>query len=151
MTGLESGEYVEILAGISEGDEIVTSAQFLIDSEASLAGSIKRLESVERQYLSNVSSARYLPAAGSMTSTWSSERIRVSHGPIDVLGWPSMTMVFDALEAASWTPVKWVRTCGSYWQEHRGESVLETIHRGASDATGVSRRSKLSPADHDDD
>ncbi len=45
MTGMESGEWVEIIAGIEEGDKIVTSAQFLLDSEASLVGSIRRLDS----------------------------------------------------------------------------------------------------------
>ncbi|MGD9020347.1 MAG: efflux RND transporter periplasmic adaptor subunit [Lysobacterales bacterium] len=43
LTGLESGEYVEVLAGISEGDRVVASAQFLLDSESSIAGSIRRL------------------------------------------------------------------------------------------------------------
>ncbi len=36
--GRESGERTEILAGLSEGQQIVASGQFLIDSEASLAG-----------------------------------------------------------------------------------------------------------------
>jgi len=41
--GIESGEYVEILQGINEGDQVVVSGQFLIDSEASMRGSIKRM------------------------------------------------------------------------------------------------------------
>lgn len=45
--GIESGNYVEILNGVSEGDEIVTSGQFLIDSEASMRGSVKRMSVVE--------------------------------------------------------------------------------------------------------
>ncbi|MCK5382291.1 MAG: efflux RND transporter periplasmic adaptor subunit, partial [Gammaproteobacteria bacterium] len=32
--GIESGDWVEILAGIEPGDEVVTSGQFLLDSEA---------------------------------------------------------------------------------------------------------------------
>ena len=44
MTGIESGEWLEIITGLEVGDEVVTSAQFLIDSEASLAGSIQRLD-----------------------------------------------------------------------------------------------------------
>jgi Cu(I)/Ag(I) efflux system membrane fusion protein len=38
QVGREAGDRSEILAGLSEGDEIVASGQFLIDSEASLAG-----------------------------------------------------------------------------------------------------------------
>ena len=37
-TGREAGEQIEILAGLSEGEKIVASGQFLIDSEASLSG-----------------------------------------------------------------------------------------------------------------
>ncbi|RMF12179.1 MAG: efflux RND transporter periplasmic adaptor subunit [Alphaproteobacteria bacterium] len=43
IPGLESGEKVEILQGLVEGERVVTSAQFLIDSEASLAGTILRM------------------------------------------------------------------------------------------------------------
>ncbi len=38
QTGREAGERIEILAGLSEGEKIVASGQFLIDSEASLSG-----------------------------------------------------------------------------------------------------------------
>ena len=34
--GIESGDFVEIISGLEEGDRVVTSGQFLIDSEASL-------------------------------------------------------------------------------------------------------------------
>jgi Cu(I)/Ag(I) efflux system membrane fusion protein len=36
-TGIESGEYTEILDGLQEGEKVVVSGQFLIDSEASLS------------------------------------------------------------------------------------------------------------------
>ncbi len=94
LTGMESGSYVEILAGIEEGDEIVTSAQFLIDSEASLAGSIKRLE-VGAESEEQRTGGAFSPAAGSTKSIRQSAGVRISHGPIEALGWPSMTMVFD--------------------------------------------------------
>ena len=41
--GAESGDEVEILAGLDEGEQIVTSAQFLIDSEASFTGTAIRM------------------------------------------------------------------------------------------------------------
>ena len=46
IAGIESGNYVEILKGVNEGDEIVTSGQFMIDSEASMRGSIVRMSSM---------------------------------------------------------------------------------------------------------
>jgi Cu(I)/Ag(I) efflux system membrane fusion protein len=132
LTGLESGDFVEILAGISEGDEVVSSAQFLIDSEASLAGSIKRLESVDE-----------LPAQRDLGSVFASgwvdgvdrseRRVRVSHGPIDALGWPSMTMVFDVkptVDLAGIEAGQGIRF--ALVQEHAGEYVIEQIFSGDS-------------------
>jgi membrane fusion protein, copper/silver efflux system len=46
-TGTEFGDRVEVLAGLDVGERIVTSGQFLIDSEASMAGSMLRLTSPE--------------------------------------------------------------------------------------------------------
>jgi len=47
VTGIESGDKVEITSGLDEGDNIVVSSQFLIDSESSLKASIGRMQSVE--------------------------------------------------------------------------------------------------------
>lgn len=47
VAGIESGEWVEIISGLSEGDEIVVSSQFLIDSESSLKASLRRMQPVE--------------------------------------------------------------------------------------------------------
>jgi Cu(I)/Ag(I) efflux system membrane fusion protein len=38
QVGAEAGDRTEILSGLSEGERIIASGQFLIDSEASLAG-----------------------------------------------------------------------------------------------------------------
>ncbi|MGB5831943.1 MAG: efflux RND transporter periplasmic adaptor subunit [Thiohalocapsa sp.] len=43
VTGMQRGGEVEVLSGLAEGDEIVTSGQFLIDSESSLQASFMRL------------------------------------------------------------------------------------------------------------
>ena len=41
--GMESGDFLEIVQGVDEGDEIVVSGQFLIDSEASMRASLGRM------------------------------------------------------------------------------------------------------------
>jgi Cu(I)/Ag(I) efflux system membrane fusion protein len=43
LAGIESGDYVEIIKGVEAGDRIVVSGQFLIDSEASMRGSLMRM------------------------------------------------------------------------------------------------------------
>jgi Cu(I)/Ag(I) efflux system membrane fusion protein len=40
---MESGDYVEIIQGVDEGEHVVTSGQFLIDSEASMRAGIRRM------------------------------------------------------------------------------------------------------------
>ncbi|MFT5141258.1 MAG: Cu(I)/Ag(I) efflux system membrane fusion protein, partial [Rhodothermales bacterium] len=72
----------------------VTSAQFLLDSEASLAGSIVRLDQAED------SSGPEVPVTA-FGSGWIEEintadrRLRVMHGPISALSWPAMNMIFE--------------------------------------------------------
>lgn len=43
VVGMRAGERVEILSGLEVGDRVVTSGQFLIDSESSLQASFNRL------------------------------------------------------------------------------------------------------------
>ncbi len=45
--GIESDDWIEIRHGIKEGDVVVTSGQFLIDSEASVRASFSRMQSTE--------------------------------------------------------------------------------------------------------
>jgi Cu(I)/Ag(I) efflux system membrane fusion protein len=127
MTGVESGNWVEIIAGIDEGDEVVTSAQFLLDSEASLAGSIRRLGAVpdpaERPEIDAVFASGRVDAVDR-----NRERIRVSHGPIDELGWPSMTMEFRVLPGVDLGRVRVGQEIRfTLKQQHAGEYVIETI------------------------
>ncbi|MEJ8566587.1 efflux RND transporter periplasmic adaptor subunit [Elongatibacter sediminis] len=97
MTGIESGEWVEVIAGLDAGDEVVTSAQFLLDSEASLTGSLRRLESGAER---DDAPPRVVFGSGVVDAVdRTARRMRISHGPIERLGWPAMTMEFDALPA----------------------------------------------------
>ncbi|MEJ2534863.1 MAG: efflux RND transporter periplasmic adaptor subunit [Gammaproteobacteria bacterium] len=94
LTGLESGSWVEIVAGLREGEPVVTSAQFLIDSEASLAGSIVRLDPGHHREAGE-------PPVSAVANGWIEDiepgerRMRIAHGPIDALGWPAMNMMFE--------------------------------------------------------
>ncbi|HNP34868.1 MAG TPA: efflux RND transporter periplasmic adaptor subunit [Woeseiaceae bacterium] len=42
--GIESGERIEIREGLARGDRVVTSAQFLIDSESNIATALQRMD-----------------------------------------------------------------------------------------------------------
>jgi Cu(I)/Ag(I) efflux system membrane fusion protein len=45
--GMRAGERMEILAGLEEGDRVVVSGQFLIDSESNLQASFRRMTPLE--------------------------------------------------------------------------------------------------------
>lgn len=95
--GREAGGRTEILAGLSDGERIVASGQFLLDSEASLAGAAPRPI--------GAAPSAAAPTAALHQGTGRIEKIdaagiTLSHGPIASLGWPAMTMLFRLEDAA---------------------------------------------------
>jgi Cu(I)/Ag(I) efflux system membrane fusion protein len=140
MTGLESGEFIEVLAGIAEGDRIVTSAQFLIDSESSIAGSLQRLgpldEVPQQRALGRVFASGRVEGLDAER-----RRLRVSHGPIDALGWPSMTMEFDLRPDVSLEGIEPGQSVHfSLVQEQAGEYVMEQVHSSESGLRQMEQR-----------
>jgi Cu(I)/Ag(I) efflux system membrane fusion protein len=91
--GREDGDRTEVLAGLSEGQKVVASGQFLIDSEASLAG-------LQARPLSGASVSAPAAASPALNQTrgvieaLSGDRITISHEPVPAIGWPAMTMTF---------------------------------------------------------
>jgi hypothetical protein len=47
--GVEAGGFYEVLDGLSDGEEVVTSAHFLIDSESRLKEAIEKMLELNRQ------------------------------------------------------------------------------------------------------
>jgi Cu(I)/Ag(I) efflux system membrane fusion protein len=128
MRGIESGNWVEIITGIQMGDEVVTSAQFLIDSEASLHGSILRLDGMEPGH--DKAATETVFGSGIVDAIdMEARRLRVSHGPIDSLGWTAMTMEFDVLPGVELEKVEADKNIHfSIVQNEVGDYVIETIH-----------------------
>lgn len=88
---VEIGRYdrdsAEILYGLSEGDKVVSSAQFLLDSESSKSSDFKRMN-----YDEPVSSAW---VQASINNVMADHRmVNVTHEAIDDWDWPAMTMDF---------------------------------------------------------
>ncbi|MBE9515849.1 MAG: efflux RND transporter periplasmic adaptor subunit [Proteobacteria bacterium] len=99
VVGVESGDDVEVIAGLNENESVVTSGQFLIDSEASLKASLVRMsEGNSGSSIANTSNsgANGIKAMGTIKALRADEhKINLAHDPIEVLGWPSMTMDFS--------------------------------------------------------
>lgn len=98
VTGIESGDYVEVIEGLKEGEMVVTSAQFLIDSEASLKASLQRLSAPRQELAMDMAEAAPGRTMGQGTLKQvlpDQHKLNMSHGPIEALGWPAMTMDFQ--------------------------------------------------------
>jgi Cu(I)/Ag(I) efflux system membrane fusion protein len=59
--GHEVGGYAEVLAGIEVGERVVTSAQFLLDSEANLQAAIQKMIAQQRQETKGESGMEAVP------------------------------------------------------------------------------------------
>ncbi len=115
-TGVESGDQTEIVDGLSAGQQVVLSGQFLIDSEASLRGLELRLNSTRQpppasdaapssasRPVAALPPASAVPAPpAAVASHRTAARIKaidgdtltLDHPPIPSLQWPRMTMDF---------------------------------------------------------
>jgi Cu(I)/Ag(I) efflux system membrane fusion protein len=96
-TGAEGDGKTEIRKGLAEGDKVVSSGQFLIDSEASLKGIQARTDPVrESAPPANVTASMATHQGEGKVASVGNGEITLSHGPIPSLQWPAMTMAFKA-------------------------------------------------------
>ena len=93
-TGIESAGQTEIKKGLTAGQRVVVSSQFLIDSEASLKGIEARLNNdAPAQAVKPATSAPHQGQA--RVEAIDQDGVTLSHGPIPSAGWGSMTMAFQ--------------------------------------------------------
>ncbi len=108
MVGIESDGYVQIIDGLSEGDEVVTSAQFLIDSESNIDAEIARMESrdvmVPQEDKGNQNIVMGIGVIEDVMADMS--MLTITHEPIKALGWPTMRMDFEVAGAINLKELK---------------------------------------------
>lgn len=93
--GVETQGYVQVLEGLSQDEKVVTSAQFLIDSESNVQASLVRLNvNHQSEVKSDVQPLVYQTVGVVRKVNANEHNIVISHEPIKSLNWPSMTMRF---------------------------------------------------------
>jgi Cu(I)/Ag(I) efflux system membrane fusion protein len=118
-TGQERDSCTEILSGLSEGEDVVVSGQFLIDSEASLSGVLARLSQQDKAMDKGMDDVD-MPMEETMNKAEGKAKadekmpkgrgkvvdvdaktgkVTLNHEPIKELGWPSMTMGFKVKDS----------------------------------------------------
>ena len=98
--GIESKGLVEVTQGLKIGDKIVTSAMFLIDSEASLKASFNRMEPIKEatemkmdKMNKETMKIEKFNGKGVVDDVMTEMKmITLTHEPIEALGWGKMTM-----------------------------------------------------------
>ena len=101
--GAELGDQLEVLQGLNEGEQVVASGQFLVDSEARLKSVLGAMAAAPAAATAAsgpaaAASAPALPAgvhvAEGKVESVEAGSITISHGPVPSLKWPGMTMGF---------------------------------------------------------
>ncbi|WP_175997670.1 efflux RND transporter periplasmic adaptor subunit [Burkholderia stabilis] len=113
-TGNDVGGDTEVLGGLNEGDTVVASGQFLIDSEASLKSVLPRLAraaGASAPGTAAAASSSTAAAAPVYETTGKVEKVTAdditfSHQPVPALGWGAMTMAFGKPSAQAFPDVK---------------------------------------------
>jgi membrane fusion protein, copper/silver efflux system len=91
--GRSDSQHIELISGINEGERVVTSAQFLIDSESSKTSDFKRMSHAD-------DSNQHVRVNATINHFIYEHRlINISHQPIDEWRRPAMTMNFKMAES----------------------------------------------------
>ncbi len=103
--GIEVGGRIQILEGLAAGDRVVTSAQFLIDSESNIDAELARMSAREGQPPPDTPKAKTVTATGKVKELMG-DMMMVVHDPIPEWEWPTMSMAFTVAEPEQQPSVK---------------------------------------------
>jgi Cu(I)/Ag(I) efflux system membrane fusion protein len=138
-TGRDTGDDTEILSGLSEGQKVVASGQFLIDSEASLKAVLPKFADAAdaQQARAPTGPSATEPTSTSMAPVYhgvgkvvnvSPESITFSHKPIPELKWPAMTMDFGKPRPEAYAGIKVGQDVEFSFKEGKdGAYLLESV------------------------
>jgi Cu(I)/Ag(I) efflux system membrane fusion protein len=103
--GQRSDDYVEVTEGLTEGEQVVTRANFLLDSESNLQAAFGGMGDAAKDVGRDLSRQVGLKpdlqsgrighqAIGVLDEVYDDGSVSITHDPIPSLKWPAMTMDF---------------------------------------------------------
>ncbi|MBN9329663.1 MAG: efflux transporter periplasmic adaptor subunit [Comamonas sp. SCN 67-35] len=125
--GAEIGDQLVVQGGLEAGQQVVASAQFLIDSEASLRGLLPAVPGAAQEHGAHGAAPAY--TVRGVVEEVSTTEMTLAHDAIPALKWPAMTMGFklaDPRLAAGLAPQQAVRFTFS----KQGEDYVITAIEG---------------------
>lgn len=129
--GIESGEFVEILEGLDADENVVTSGQFLIDSEASMRASLNRMSDADSTESSDGSADVSKAVSGNgviKAINVDDNTLNLQHDPIDELGWPAMTMDFSVMGDVDLSGLSVEQTIMFQLEKHGDNYMIMSVH-----------------------
>lgn len=129
--GAELGDQLEVLQGLAEGDEVVASGQFLVDSEArlrSVLGSLSVAQPASAPAPASAAAPASFSAKGKVDGV-DADSMTISHGAIAQLKWPPMTMPFNKPSPTAFADVKVGDSIHFEFKKNGDEYELVSVHR----------------------
>jgi Cu/Ag efflux protein CusF len=98
--GVSASGLTQILSGVTPGEEVVTSSQFLIDSDSKLReATAKMTETSSAAAAGPPPLPTQIPGIGTIKKVMREEhKLNIEHEPIEELDWPTMIMDFDVVQ-----------------------------------------------------
>lgn len=142
--GADLGDQLEVVQGLAEGDQVVASGQFLVDSEArlrSVLGSLAAAEPAAKPTATQASApgtSSALPAAAPAAASYmaqgkvesvEADSLTISHGAIAELKWPAMTMGFNKPSPKAFSEVKPGDAVHFEFKKKGDDYELVSVHR----------------------
>ncbi|TCS33060.1 copper binding protein CusF [Paucimonas lemoignei] len=127
-TGRDIGSDTEILSGLSEGQKVVASGQFLIDSEANLKSVLPKLSGNQDKPDTKpaAKTSAIFQAVGKVEQV-TPEALTISHNAIPELKWGAMTMDFDKPRPDAFPEIKAGQEIHFSFKETDEGYVLESV------------------------
>jgi Cu/Ag efflux protein CusF len=137
-TGARSDDYIEVLSGVKEGEQVVVAANFLIDAESNLKAAVGGFAAAPA---ANASAASVTPTPAPAAKTTAHQAVgrvedvdtkagtvSLAHGAIASLKWPAMTMEFKVANKALLASLKpGSRVSFEFVERAPGEWVITSL------------------------
>jgi RND family efflux transporter MFP subunit len=137
-TGARSDDYIEVLSGVKEGEQVVVAANFLIDAESNLKAAVGGFAAAPA---ANASAASVTPTPAPAAKTTAHQAVgrvedvdtkagtvSLAHGAIASLKWPAMTMEFKVANTALLASLKpGSRVSFEFVERAPGEWVITSL------------------------
>ncbi|MEO5660727.1 MAG: efflux RND transporter periplasmic adaptor subunit [Polaromonas sp.] len=137
--GARSDNYVEVLEGVQDGEQVVVSANFLIDAESNLKAAISGFGGGEKPAQPASSPAQSGGGGGAAatghqgvgtvdSADAKTGMVSISHGAIATLKWPAMTMAFKTANDALMKDLKpGAKVAFEFVERQSGEWVITGV------------------------